>query len=44
MDHAEAYLKAVDRAFAEIADAISADDLEKRLIGRPAVAGFKRIA
>ena len=43
-DHVEAYLKAVDRAFAEIADAISAGDLEKRLVGKPAAAGFKRIA
>ena len=42
--HVKAYLKAVDRAFAEISHALSNKDLEKRLIGRPAVAGFKRLA
>jgi glutamate-1-semialdehyde 2,1-aminomutase len=40
--HVEAYLEATDRAFAKISDAILNNDLENRLSGCPAVAGFKR--
>jgi len=42
--HVKAYLAAVDRAFAEISDAVYGNSLESRLIGKPAMAGFKRLA
>jgi glutamate-1-semialdehyde 2,1-aminomutase len=43
-EHVGAYLKAADRAFAEIARADKAGDLKQRLRGAPAAAGFKRLA
>lgn len=42
--HVKAYLAAVDRAFAEISDTLSGNVLESRLLGKPAVAGFRRLA
>jgi glutamate-1-semialdehyde 2,1-aminomutase len=42
-EHVEAYLNAVNVAFAEIADAVKKDDLQKRLKGQPSSAGFKRL-
>lgn len=44
MRHVEDYLRAIDVAFAEISDAVSKKDVENRLIGEPAVAGFERFA
>jgi glutamate-1-semialdehyde 2,1-aminomutase len=41
--HVDQYLQAVDNAFAEIFDANHSGDLEKRLKGKPATAGFKRL-
>lgn len=38
-----AYLAAVDRTFAKLAEALAAGDLHGRLQGRPAGAGFKRL-
>lgn len=43
LDHTAQYVAAVDRAFAEITDAIRAGDTEKRLKGQPARAGFGRL-
>ncbi|MBI5134709.1 aminotransferase class III-fold pyridoxal phosphate-dependent enzyme [Candidatus Uhrbacteria bacterium] len=43
-DHVVKYLEATDRAFGEIAVAIRAGDVEKRLNGKPANAGFRRLA
>jgi len=43
-EHVEAYLAAVDQAFAEIARASQAGDLKRKLRGAPAAAGFKRLA
>ena len=44
MHHVEEYLQAVNEVFAEIFEAQNAGDIEKRLIGKPANAGFKRLA
>jgi glutamate-1-semialdehyde 2,1-aminomutase len=41
--HVDAYLKAVDSAFAELADAIKSGHIDSRLRGLPAAAGFKRL-
>ena len=43
-EHVRSYLVAADNAFEEIAMALSRDDLETKLRGRPSSAGFKRIA
>lgn len=42
-DHVRAYLFAADRAFAELASATRAGDIEKRLKGKPAKSGFQRL-
>ncbi|MBA3018748.1 MAG: aminotransferase class III-fold pyridoxal phosphate-dependent enzyme [Proteobacteria bacterium] len=42
-EHVEQYLHAVDEVFATISDANQTGDLEKRLKGKPASAGFKRL-
>jgi glutamate-1-semialdehyde 2,1-aminomutase len=42
-DHVEAYLAAVDGSFAELADAIGAGDVDRRLKGKPSTQGFKRL-
>lgn len=42
--HVEQYLLAVNDSFAQIVDAMRAGDIEKRLKGKPASAGFKRLA
>lgn len=41
--HVAAYLSAAAEAFAELAAARKAGDVEKRLKGKPAVSGFKRL-
>ena len=41
--HVESYFEAADRAFSEIAQALSKGEVEKRLIGKPASSGFKRL-
>ena len=41
--HVDFYLKAMDFAFAELADALKRGDIEKRLKGQPSVSGFKRL-
>ncbi|NTW43222.1 MAG: aminotransferase class III-fold pyridoxal phosphate-dependent enzyme [Anaerolineaceae bacterium] len=41
--HVDSYLIAVDEAFGEIAEACRMGDIEKRLEGKPASAGFKRL-
>ncbi|MEN6318305.1 MAG: aminotransferase class III-fold pyridoxal phosphate-dependent enzyme [Syntrophaceae bacterium] len=41
--HVDSYLIAVDEAFGEIAEACRKGDIEKRLKGKPASAGFKRL-
>lgn len=41
--HVEEYLQAVDETFAEMFEANEAGDLEKKLKGKPASAGFKRL-
>jgi len=43
-DHVDAYLGAVDQAFAAISDALVNKDLENRLVGQPSLAGFNRLA
>jgi glutamate-1-semialdehyde 2,1-aminomutase len=43
MEHVDRYLAACDGAFAEIAAALKAGDLGKRLRGKPSVSGFKRL-
>ncbi len=43
-EHVNQYLGAVEKAFREIADAISKNDIEKRMKGAPSSTGFKRIA
>ena len=43
-EHVRSYLVAADNAFEHIATALSRDDLETKLRGRPSSAGFKRIA
>jgi glutamate-1-semialdehyde 2,1-aminomutase len=42
--HVTEFLLAVDEAFCEMARAIQAGDLEKKMRGGPATAGFKRLA
>jgi hypothetical protein len=42
--HVEQYLQSVDKVFSEIFEADQAGNLEKRLRGKPATAGFKRLA
>jgi len=42
--HVKGYLRAVDEAFAEISEANRTGEIEKRLKGRPASSGFKRLA
>jgi glutamate-1-semialdehyde 2,1-aminomutase len=41
--HVEQYFNAADSAFAEISHTIQKGDIEKRLKGSPATAGFKRL-
>jgi glutamate-1-semialdehyde aminotransferase len=41
--HVESYLRAVDDVFNLISEAIKKGDVERRLKGKPATAGFKRI-
>ncbi len=43
-EHINTYLAACERSFAKLAEAKNADDIHKRLLGLPAIAGFKRIA
>lgn len=43
MQHVEQYLIAANDSFAEISDAMRTGNIEKRLKGRPATAGFKRL-
>jgi glutamate-1-semialdehyde 2,1-aminomutase len=38
-----AYLKAVDKAFQEVARSIAQNDIDKKLIGKPSSVGFKRL-
>jgi len=42
-DHVKRYLKAVDSSFSEIAHYNRKGDIERRLKGKPAVSGFKRL-
>ena len=42
-DHVQAYLSAVDDSFAELASAIDAGDVDRRLKGKPSTQGFKRL-
>lgn len=42
-EHVERYLAATDEAFGKIEEAVQAGDLKRRLKGRPATAGFKRL-
>ena len=42
-DHVKRYLVAADLAFSAIREALDKGDLEQRLTGEPAAAGFKRI-
>lgn len=42
-NHVNAYLSAVDNVFAQISEAIKRKDVKQRLIGQPAIAGFKRM-
>jgi glutamate-1-semialdehyde 2,1-aminomutase len=42
-EHVHLYLKAVDKAFAELAAALERMDLKDKLEGQPASAGFKRL-
>ena len=41
--HVEQYLQSVDEIFSEISEANQAGNLEKRLRGKPATAGFRRL-
>lgn len=41
--HVDSYLKAVDESFGEISEAYRAGNIEKKLKGKPATAGFKRL-
>ena len=41
--HINTYLKAVDETFGVIAEAVNTDSIEKRLKGKPANPGFKRL-
>jgi glutamate-1-semialdehyde 2,1-aminomutase len=42
--HVDSYLKAVEESFGEIAEACRAGNIEKKMKGKPATAGFKRLA
>lgn len=42
-EHVEQYLHAVDKSFATISEANQAGNLEKKLKGKPATAGFRRL-
>ena len=42
VDDVNAYLEAVDLVFGEIRKALDSKDVKQRLIGQPAIAGFKR--
>jgi len=44
LQHVESYLSAADQAFARIAESIQRMDIENKLSGKPATAGFGRIA
>lgn len=43
-EHVEAYLKAADKAFAEIAHSVYRGNLQEKLCGEPSSVGFKRLA
>jgi glutamate-1-semialdehyde 2,1-aminomutase len=43
-ENVDAYLEAVDNAFAEIASAVSRGNLVEKLIGKPSSVGFMRLA
>ena len=43
-ENVQDYFKAVDKAFVEIARSIEHNDIDKKLIGKPSSAGFKRLA
>jgi len=43
-NHVDSYLKAVDESFGEISENCRAGNLEQKLRGKPATAGFKRLA
>ena len=42
-DHVQAYLNALDTAFAELANALHAGNLRQNLDGRAAQSGFQRL-
>jgi len=42
-DHVRSYLEGVDKSFEEIARSIEQDDIDKKLIGKPASVGFERL-
>jgi len=42
-ENVQNYLKAADKAFEEIARSVEQDDINKKLIGKPASAGFTRL-
>ena len=42
-DHVKTYLEAVDTAFSEIACSVEQGDISKKLRGKPASVGFKRL-
>jgi glutamate-1-semialdehyde 2,1-aminomutase len=42
-ENVQCYLKAVDKAFGEIARSVEQDDIDKKLIGKPSSVGFKRL-
>lgn len=42
-EHVKGYLNAVDEAFAELADAIRCNDIDKRIKGKPSSTGFRRL-
>jgi glutamate-1-semialdehyde 2,1-aminomutase len=42
--HVDEYAAAADRAFAAVAEGIATDNIESKLRGRPAAAGFQRLA
>ena len=42
-ENVQCYLKAVDKAFKEIARSIEEGDIDKKLIGKPSSVGFKRL-
>lgn len=42
-ENVQSYLKGVDKAFEEIACSIIQDNIDKKLVGKPSNAGFKRL-